>query len=178
MNFYQIKLIEKRNEALKAVIPIIGIVLLLSFTIAPVPPGILLLFLFAALLLIIGMMFFTLGAELSMVPMGERAGTKMAKSMRLEVVLFLCFLLGFIITISEPDLQVLAEQVPSIPNRILIIAVASGVGFFLITAMLRMLFSIRLSALLILFYGIVFILTLFVPKDFLAVAFDSGGVTT
>lgn len=178
MNFYQIKLIEKRNEALKAVLPIIGIVLLLSFTIAPIPPGILLLFLFASVLLIIGMMFFTLGAELSMVPMGERLGTKMAKSMRLEIVLLLCFLLGFVITISEPDLQVLAEQVPSIPNLILIIAVASGVGFFLIMAMLRMLFRIKLSLLLIIFYMLVFILTFFVPKDFLAVAFDSGGVTT
>lgn len=178
MIFYKTNLTEKRNEALKAVLPIIGIVLLLCFTIAPVPPGILLLFLFAALMLIIGMMFFTLGAELSMVPMGERAGTKMAQSMRLEIVLFLCFLLGFIITISEPDLQVLAEQVPSVPNQVLIIAVASGVGFFLITAMLRMLFSIRLSALLMIFYGLVFVLTLFVPKDFLAVAFDSGGVTT
>ena len=178
MNFYQTKLTEKRNEALKAVLPILGIVLFLSFTIAPVPPGILLLFLFAAFLLVVGMMFFTLGAELSMVPMGERAGTKMAKSMRLEIILFLCFLLGFIITISEPDLQVLAEQVPSVPNQILIIAVASGVGFFLIMAMLRMLFSIRLSALLIFFYGLIFILVLFVPKDFLAVAFDSGGVTT
>ncbi len=178
MNFYQTKLTEKRNEALKAVLPILGIVLFLSFTIAPVPPSILLLFLFAALLLVVGMMFFTLGAELSMVPMGERAGTKMAKSMRLEIILFLCFLLGFIITISEPDLQVLAEQVPSIPNQILIIAVASGVGFFLIMAMLRMLFSIRLSTLLIFFYGFIFILVLFVPKDFLAVAFDSGGVTT
>lgn len=178
MNFYQTKLTEKRNEALKAVLPIIGIVLILCFTIAPIPPGILLLFLFAALMLIVGMMFFTLGAELSMVPMGERAGTKMAQSMRLEIVLFLCFLLGFIITISEPDLQVLAEQVPSIPNQVLIIAVAAGVGFFLITAMLRMLFSVRLSALLIFFYGLVFILILFAPKDFLAVAFDSGGVTT
>lgn len=178
MNHYQIKFIEKRNEALKAVLPIIGIVLLLSFTIAPIPPGILLLFLFAAVLLIIGMMFFTLGAELSMVPMGGKLGTKMAESMRLEVVLFLCFLLGFIITISEPDLQVLAEQVPSIPNHILIISVAAGVGFFLITAMLRMLFSIKLSALLIIFYTFVFILTFFVPEDFLTVAFDSGGVTT
>lgn len=70
------------------------------------------------------------------------------------------------LSISEPDLQVLAEQVPSIPNQILIIAVASGVGFFLITAMLRMLFSIRLSALLILFYGIVFILTLLFQRIF------------
>lgn len=178
MNFYQTRLTEKLSEALKAVLPIIGIVLFLSFTIAPLPPSILLLFLFGAVLLVIGMMFFTLGAELSMTPMGERIGTKMARSMRLSVVLFLCFLLGFIITISEPDLQVLAEQVPSVPNYILILAVAFGVGFFLMVAMLRMLFSKELSALLIVFYTLVFVLTFFVPEGFLAVAFDSGGVTT
>ena len=126
----------------------------------------------------IGMMFFTLGAELAMTPMGEKVGTKMANSMKLQVVLFLCFLLGCLITISEPDLQVLAEQVPSIPNYILILAVAFGVGFFLVVAMMRMLFSRSLPSLLIICYIIVFILAFFVPKDFLAVAFDSGGVTT
>ena len=82
------------------------------------------------------------------------------------------------ITISEPDLQVLAEQVPSIPNYTLILAVAFGVGVFLVIAVLRMLFSIALSHLLIVFYCIVFILAFFVPRDFLSVAFDSGGVTT
>ena len=116
MNYYQTRFSDKLKEALKAVAPIIGIVLLLSFTIAPIPPSILLLFLFGAVLLIVGMMFFTLGAELSMTPMGEKVGTKMAKTMHLGTILFLCFLLGFVITISEPDLQVLAEQVPSIPN--------------------------------------------------------------
>ncbi len=178
MNFYQTKFAEKLEEALKAVLPIIGLVLLLSFTIAPIPPSILLLFLFGAVLLVIGMMFFTLGAELAMTPMGEKVGTKMANSMKLQVVLFLCFLLGCLITISEPDLQVLAEQVPSIPNYILILAVAFGVGFFLVVAMMRMLFSRSLPSLLIICYIIVFILAFFVPKDFLAVAFDSGGVTT
>ncbi len=178
MNFYQTKFAEKLEEALKAVLPIIGLVLLLSFTIAPIPPSILLLFLFGAVLLVIGMMFFTLGAELAMTPMGEKVGTKMAKSMKLQVVLFLCFLLGCLITVSEPDLQVLAEQVPSIPNHILILAVAFGVGFFLVVAMLRMLFSRSLPSLLIVCYILVFILAFFVPKDFLAVAFDSGGVTT
>lgn len=178
MNFYQTKFAEKLEEALKAVLPIIGLVLLLSFTIAPIPPSILLLFLFGAVLLVIGMMFFTLGAELAMTPMGEKVGTKMANSMKLQVVLFLCFLLGCLTTISEPDLQVLAEQVPSIPNYILILAVAFGVGFFLVVAMMRMLFSRSLPSLLIICYIIVFILAFFVPKDFLAVAFDSGGVTT
>lgn len=178
MNYYQTRFSDKLKEALKAVAPIIGIVLLLSFTIAPIPPSILLLFLFGAVLLIVGMMFFTLGAELSMTPMGEKVGTKMAKTMHLGTILFLCFLLGFVITISEPDLQVLAEQVPSIPIYTLILAVACGVGFFLVVAMLRMLFSKSLSTLLIFFYILVAVLTLFVPKDFVAVAFDSGGVTT
>lgn len=178
MDFYQTKFIDKLEEALKATLPIIGIVLLLSFSIAPVPPSILLLFLFGAVLLVIGMMFFTLGAELAMTPMGEKIGTRMANTQKLGIVLFLCFLLGFIITISEPDLQVLAEQVPSIPNRVLIIAVAGGVGLFLVAAMLRMLFSVPLAPLLIIFYMLTLILAVFVPKDFLAVAFDSGGVTT
>lgn len=86
--------------------------------------------------------------------------------------------MGFVITISEPDLQVLAQQVPSIPNLTLILAVALGVGIFLVIALLRMLIGIPLSYLLLFFYAIIFILTIFVPKDFLAVAFDSGGVTT
>ena len=166
------------NQSLKAVLPIVGIVLALSFTIAPVPSGILLLFLFGSMLLIIGMMFFNLGAEMSMTPMGEKVGRKMAGSMHLGLVLILCFSLGVIITISEPDLQVLARQVPSIPNLTLILAVAGGVGLFLMIAILRMLFSMPLAPLLILFYTIIFLLTALVPEEFLAVAFDSGGVTT
>ena len=132
---------EKLKEALEAVLPIIGIVLVLCFTIAPVSPGILLAFLAGAVLLIVGMMFFTLGVELSMTPMGERVGTCMTQSKKLAVMVFLGFVLGFIITVSEPDLQVLAGQVPSIPNMTLILAVAGGVGFFLVIALLRMLFG-------------------------------------
>ncbi|MDE6318310.1 MAG: DUF1538 domain-containing protein, partial [Lachnospiraceae bacterium] len=138
----------------------------------------LLCFLIGAVLLILGMMFFTLGAEVSMTPMGEKVGTCMTKSKKLTVIVLLSFLLGFIITVSEPDLQVLAGQVPSIPSGILIGAVAGGVGFFLVIALLRMLFRIPLPPLLIFFYILVFVLALFVPDDFLSVAFDSGGVTT
>ena len=105
-------------------VPIIAIVLILSFTIAPVPPGILMAFIIGAILLVVGMMFFTLGAEMSMTPMGERIGTRIAQSKRLPVIIGLCFILGFIITISEPDLQVLAGQVPSVSNMTLILAVA------------------------------------------------------
>ena len=159
-------------------LPIIGLVLLLSFAIAPISPSILLCFLIGGILLIAGIVFFTLGAELAMSPMGERVGTAMTQSKKLWVVVALSFLLGFIITISEPDLQVLAQQVPAVPNLTLILAVACGVGVFLVVALLRMLFSIALPPFLVCFYAVIFILAFFVPKEFLSVAFDSGGVTT
>lgn len=172
------KLKEKWQEAVSAVLPIIGIVLLLCFVAAPISPSILLCFLMGAVLLLLGMMFFTLGAEVAMTPMGERIGTGLTKSKKLWLVLGLAFLLGFIITISEPDLQVLAQQVPAVPNMVLILSVACGVGVFLLVAFLRMLFGIPLPPMLLVFYIIIFVLAFFVPEDFLSVAFDSGGVTT
>ena len=172
------KLREKLLEALQAVLPIAAIVLVLCFSIAPVSPSILLCFLLGAAMIVAGIMFFTLGAEMSMTPMGERVGAVITRSRKLPVILGIGFLLGFLITISEPDLQVLANQVPSVPNRVLILSVAVGVGLFLVFAFLRMLIGISLPRLLVLFYSIIFLLAAFVPKEFLAVAFDSGGVTT
>ena len=178
LQLYQKNLLEKLKESLGAVLPIIGIVLVLCFSIAPIQNSVLMTFVVGAVLLIIGMMFFTLGAEMAMTPMGERIGTKLTNTRKISVVIVLCFILGFIITISEPDLQVLAEQVPSIPNYMLIIAVATGVGIFLVAAVLRMLFGIPLAHMLLILYPIIFILASIVPQDFLTVAFDSGGVTT
>lgn len=169
---------EKLSETLKAVIPILAIVLILCFTIAPIPPSILVSFLLGATLLIVGMLLFNVGVELSMTPIGERVGAIMTRSKKVLVVVLVSFIMGFAITISEPDLQVLAEQVPSVPNLTLILAVAAGVAAFLVLAILRMLFGIPLSYLLVFFYVIIFVLTFFVPGDFLAIAFDSGGVTT
>lgn len=169
---------EKLSETLKAVIPILAIVLILCFTIAPIPPSILVSFLLGAALLIVGMLLFNVGVELSMTPIGERVGAIMTRSKKVLVVVLVSFIMGFAITISEPDLQVLAEQVPSVPNLTLILAVAAGVAFFLVLAILRMLFGIPLSYLLVFFYAVIFVLTFFVPGDFLAIAFDSGGVTT
>ena len=172
------KVIEKFSETTNAVLPILIIVLLLCFTIAPIPPSILMTFLIGATLLMIGMLFFNIGVELSMTPIGERTGTIMTKSKNVFIVILVSFIMGFVITISEPDLQVLAQQVPSIPNMTLILAVALGVALFLVIAILRMLLGIPLSFLLVFFYLIIFAMTPFVSRDFLSVAFDSGGVTT
>ena len=172
------KLREKLWEALQAVLPIVAIVLVLCFTIAPVSPSILLCFLLGAVFIVVGIMFFTLGAEMSMTPMGERVGSVITHTKNVPLILGAAFVLGFLITISEPDLQVLANQVLSIPNMTLILSVAAGVGLFLTFAFLRMLLGISLPRMLVVFYGLVFLLAVFVPREFLAVAFDSGGVTT
>lgn len=169
---------EKVYESVASVLPITAIVLFLSITVAPLSPGILMLFLFGAVLLIAGMGFFTLGVDMSMIPMGEGIGVQLSKARRIGVPLMVCLVLGILITVAEPDLQVLAQQVPAIPNLTLILTVALGVGAFLVIAQLRILFKIPISYILVFFYGVVFVLTLFAPADFIPVAFDSGGVTT
>jgi hypothetical protein len=172
------KIRQKFAESLKAVLPVVGIVIVLSFTIAPITSSILLCFLVGAMMVMAGMMFFTLGAEMSMTPMGEKVGARMTQSKNILLIVVLSFLLGVVITISEPDLQVLATQVPSVPNMTLILAVAVGVGIFLVIALLRMLIGVALPPLLTFFYIAVFVLAFLVPENFRAVAFDSGGVTT
>ena len=169
---------EKISESVSSVLPITIIVLLLSVTITPMPVGTMVLFLTGAALLIVGMALFSLGTDVSMTPMGEGIGAQLPRTKNLFIVILITFIIGVLITIAEPDLQVLAGQVPSIPNNVLIWTVAVGVGLFFVLAMLRTLFKIRLSLLLIVFYAVVFILSAFVPNEFVSVAFDSGGVTT
>ncbi|MDR1193817.1 MAG: DUF1538 domain-containing protein [Peptococcaceae bacterium] len=172
------KLKEKISEALTSVLPITAIVFILSITITPLPIGTMMLFLAGALLLIVGMGFFTLGADIAMMPMGEGISAKITHSKKFFLVAVVFFVMGVIITMAEPDLQVLADQVPAVPNLILIVTVALGVGFFLVVALLRTLFRIDLRKLLIGFYVAVFALSFLAPGNFVPVAFDSGGVTT
>ena len=169
---------EKILEALQSVLPISMIVLILSISIAPVSSGVLVLFLFGTFMLVFGMGLFTLGAGMSMQPLGEGIGIAMSKSRKFLLPMLGCFILGVLITIAEPDLTVLAEQIPSIPNLVLILSVAFGVGAFLVISHLRTYFGIPLSRLLLIFYIGVFVLTIFAPNDFIPAAFDSGGVTT
>lgn len=129
-------------------------------------------------MLIVGMGMFQLGAEMAMSPLGEGIGGTLAKSKKTALILAVSFITGVLITIAEPDLQVLSNQVPAIPNATLIWTVAIGVGLFLATAVLRIILKINLSVLLMILYAGLIVLSFFVPKDFLAVAFDSGGVTT
>ena len=172
------QLTEKFREAVASVLPITLIVTIVCFSFVPVTTDLMLSFLIGSVLLIVGMALFTLGSEVSMTQIGTHMGAKLTKSRKLWLILTVSFLLGVAITVAEPDLQVLATNVPNIDTTVLIITVSVGVGIFLLLSMLRILLVIPLRWMLLGFYALIFILAALVDKDFLAVAFDSGGVTT
>ena len=172
------KLLIKIKESFSSVLPITAIVMLLHFFVAPMTFETISLFLVGAIFLILGMGLFTLGADTAMMPMGEKMGAQLTKSRNLVLLIAVSFFMGVLITVAEPDLQVLANQVPAVPDMVLIAAVAIGVGVFLVLALLRIVLQSKLSYMLILFYALVFGIAAFSPESFLAVAFDSGGVTT
>ena len=166
------------KESLTSVLPIVIIVLILSVTCVSLDTGVLVLFLFGTILLILGMSFFTIGSTISMEPLGDGIGKSLNENSKIILPLIICFVLGFIITISEPDLQVLAEQVPTIPNELLISCVGIGVGIFLSITLVRNKKEISLRTLLFVFYILIIGLAFFAPSEFIPTAFDSGGVTT
>lgn len=176
-------LVEKIKESLLSAAPIAVLVIILSVTVVEIETGIIFLFIVGALMLILGMSLFTFGAEIAMMPMGRSVGSFLSTTSKRKFpfVLFICFVIGFVITIAEPDLQVLAGQLNPGEgvNHVLLLSVAAGVGIFLAVSIIRTFFKVRLTYILLVCYTILFILAIFfVPKDFIAVAFDSGGVTT
>lgn len=169
---------EKLKESITSVAPITIIVILLCFFIHPYPIKGAIMFIFGAFLLALGMSLFTMGAENSMGEIGERVGAHLTKTKKLWIIIAVAILIGTIVTIAEPDLQVLATQIPSINSAVLICVVSVGVGIFLAIAILRIIFNIKLSYILLFFYAIIFIISIFVPEGFWTVAFDAGGVST
>ncbi len=170
---------QKVKEAFSSVLPIALIVLALCVSIAPIESGVFLAFVLGVLLVVLGMGLFTLGADTAMTPIGEYVGTSVMRTKKIWIIVPICFIVGVMITISEPDLQVLASQLENtIGPWFLILSVGVGVGVFLVVAFLRIVLKIKLKYLLIVCYIGVFILSFFVPSAFVPLAFDSGGVTT
>lgn len=171
--------LDKIKEAFSSVLPITIIVFVLCATITPMDSGLFLTFLFGALLTIIGIGLFTLGADAAMTPIGEYIGSTVMRSKKVWLIIPVFFVLGVLITISEPDLQVLAGQLSATVNTwVLLLTVGAGVGVFLVVAFLRIVLKIKLKYVLLVLYTAVFTLSFFVPETFVPLAFDSGGVTT
>lgn len=172
------ELAEKIRESAVSVLPILILVSLLCLFLTPMQAQLLLAFLIGALMLILGMGLFSLGAEQSMTPIGTKIGTALTKTKNLPLILGVSFLLGFAITVAEPDLQVLAETVPHISSTVLLVTVGIGVGLFMSLCMYRIITGANLRWLLLGCYALIFLLAAFTDPDFLCIAFDSGGVTT
>ncbi len=177
-------LLSKLWEALLSVLPVAGIVLLVSFT--PAAPltwrerGV---FAVSSLLLVAGIGLFNLGADLAMTPMGRHVGEGLTRSRKLGLLITACFFLGVLITVAEPDLSVLAGQVEAVINpTLLIVTVGVGVGLFLVLSVVRMVTKTDLTALLLFFYMLLFAFSALLiasgKTSFLPLSFDSGGVTT
>ena len=177
-------LLKKIKEALVSVLPVAAIVCLLNLTPLVHFTGLEIgVFLVSAVFLILGIGLFSMGADMAMTPMGEYTGAGLTKSKKLLLLVSVCFLMGLLITVAEPDLTVLAGQVKDVLNStLLIICVGVGVGMFLVLSVLKMVFHKPLSSMLLYFYMILFALAAFVLAaengEFLPMSFDSGGVTT
>jgi hypothetical protein len=172
------KLTATTKEALTAVLPVAAVVFALTIFVAPVSAGAMLMFMIGAAMLVAGMGLFTLGAETALLPLGADVGATMTATRKVVIVAAVSFTTGTIITAAEPDLRVLASLVPDVPSLVLVTTVAAGVGLFLVVAALRIIFRVSLWKVLLALYLITGLLAVFTPNEFLAVAFDSGGVTT
>lgn len=175
---------EKIKEALVSALPVTAIVYILALTpLFGLSQTELITFTVGAVMLVLGIGLFSLGADLAMTPMGAHVGSGLSRQKKLGLLLSVCFVLGMLITIAEPDLQVLANQVSAVMNgTVLIYAVGLGVGAFLVIAILKIVFQKSLSHILMLFYMLLFAMALMLVvagnEPLLPMAFDSGGVTT
>lgn len=177
-------MLSKLKESLISVLPVAVIVLIMCLTpVVDVSSGEIWTFVVSAIFLVLGIALFNLGADLAMTPMGEHIGSGLTKTRRLPLLLFVSFVMGLLITVAEPDLSVLAEQVSAVMNKtVLIVVVGVGVGLFLLLAIIKVVFKKNLSMLLMFFYLVLFAVCAILLENgkgmFLPLAFDSGGVTT
>lgn len=169
----------KKNlySAAETILPIVLIVQIITLVI-PIDRDVLISFLMSSVLLIFGSALFSWGADLSMILIGNKIGKDLIRSKKILLILIVSFIIGTVVTVAEPDLLVLAEQLTSIPSWLLIIIISLGVGACVLLASARAIFGWNLNVMLIIGFLIIFGLMFFVPKDFIPVAFDSGGVTT
>ncbi len=175
--------VRKIKESMFSVLPVVLLVLVLNFTIAPLEFSQLMRFLMGALLIILGLAIFLLGVELSIDKIGQSMGAAIAKSNKIRIVIVAGLLLGFIISIAEPDLHILAGQVDDvtagiIPKFSIVIIVSVGIAALLSLGLVRIVYNFPLNKLLTILYGIIFILGLFSSSEFLAISFDASGATT
>lgn len=171
------------REVAQAVAPIVAVIIIIQVFLMKTPLPTIVLFLLGSAMVVIGIALFLLGVKIGLLPMGETIGSEMPKSGSLTLIVAVAFLFGLLATIAEPDVRVLTSMVQTvsngtIPQDPLILVIAVGVGFFVATAILRILYNVPIAWLFCAGYAAVLILSFFTPAEYLPIAFDAGGVTT
>ncbi len=170
-------------EVLQAIVPIVVVITLIQFLILHTPIELFWQFIIGAIMVTSGLFLFLVGVRISLLPIGHMVGSELVTRGSVVILLFAAFIFGFVVTVAEPDVRVLAHQVDfasdgAIGSGILITAVSLGVGIFVTVAILRILLGMPIAYFLAAGYVIIVILSFFVPPDFVAISFDAGGVTT
>lgn len=175
-------LISKLKETVNSVIPVMAIVLVLGLTAAPLGAGLIVRFIIGGALLIFGLTFFLLGVDVGIQPLGEQTGAALTSKKNLLLLLSVSFVIGFFVTVAEPDIQVFGDQIHSVFSAVnkshLVYMIALGVGLFIMAGLFRTIVQFNLKITFLICYAGIFILTYFAPEAFRGIAFDSGGATT
>ncbi|MGG7214755.1 DUF1538 domain-containing protein [Clostridium nigeriense] len=176
-------IVSKLKEVLYSVIPITVIVLILNFTLTPLETPLIIRFLIGSLAIIIGLSIFLVGVDIGITPIGNIMGSKMAKSNKILIVIIAGLVLGFVISIAEPDLHILAAQVEMVTSGLIgkgliLVIVSIGIAIMLALGLARIVYNIPLYKILSVLYGFILILALFTSPEFLAISFDASGATT
>jgi len=174
---------ETMREVIFAMLPVVAVVTILQISMLHLPWEVMWRFLSGAVMVGGGLFLFLLGVQIGILPMGEMIGAALARQGKLWLLVFFGFILGFVVTVAEPNVRVLALQVNlvsggAISRSVLVYAIALGLGIFVALAMLRTIFNVPLVYLLVSGYGLIFAIAAFAPPHFIPVSFDAGGVTT
>jgi hypothetical protein len=176
-------LVLKLKEVLFAVLPITIMVLILNFTLTPLDSTLIIRFIIGAILIIIGLSIFLFGVDIGITPIGQKMGVAIAKTNKVWIVIIAGILLGFFISIAEPDLHILAGQVDLVTSGLisktsLVVVVSIGIGLLIAGGLVRIVTNFPLYKLLSVLYLIIFVLAIFTSPEFLAISFDASGATT
>lgn len=175
-------IVAKFKETITSVLPVMAIVIILGLTVAPIGLVLIFRFIIGGVLLIIGLTAFLMGVDIGIQPIGERTGAALTSKKNIYLLLGVSFVIGFLVTVAEPDIQVFGDQIHAIIKAVikshLVYMIALGVGLFIMIGLMRTVMQFSLKIVLLFFYCVVFILAFFSPSSFRGIAFDSGGATT
>ncbi len=173
----------KLKEVIFSVLPITVLVLILNFTLTPIDTHLIIKFLIGAVFIVIGLTIFLFGVDIGISHIGNIMGSAITKTNKLWIVAAAGLVLGFFISVAEPDLHILADQVDSVTSGLvskgsIVVVVSIGIAVMTALGLIRILFNIPLYIMLFVTYGIIFILAVFTSSEFMAISFDASGATT